>query len=207
MSETPESPGRVGTSDEVRDEQLDLVFSSLDDFVAEYLTQVVHRRLNRAVCVWCPDWWRHPEAVARLSVLWRAFEFLRSDPALGLSTWWLHHADPHLHALMHPQYGPFVGCDPRDGHGESQPGPLPANRAPQALLAHPAFALRQEDLDAPDFQAVRSAATAAARNAPPGLPDDADPDELGGKRKTKSKDPGREQGPSAGTHVPAPRKT
>ena len=185
-------------------EPVELAFTSLDAFVREFLTQVVHRRLNRAVQLWCPEWWRHPEAVARLSVLWRAFEFLRQDPALGMSTWWLHHADPHLHALMHPQYGPFVACDPRDGHGSMQPTALPATPAPDALLAHPAFALQPEDLaevaaealsarrpsHMPDYPPDPAAPGASGMPSPPGVPDD----DAGGKRKTKDKEPGREQG-------------
>lgn len=169
----------------------ELAFTSLDDFVREFLTQVVHRRLNRAVQLWCPEWWRHPEAVARLSVLWRAFEFLRQDPALGLSTWWLQHADPHLRALMHPQFGPFVACDPRDGHGDMQPGGLPATRAPDAFLLHPAFALQPEDL-AEEFPPPLSARRPPS-TVDDGFPGDGD-DDLGGKRKSKDAEPGREQG-------------
>ncbi|HSA48629.1 MAG TPA: DUF4913 domain-containing protein [Yinghuangia sp.] len=187
---------RARNAEETADAPGELAFSSLDEFVREYLSQVVHRRLNRAVQLWCPEWWRHPEAVARLSVLWRAFEFLRQDPALGLSTWWLHHADPHLRALMHPQYGPFVACDPRDGHGDMQPRGLPATRAPEEFMAHPAFALQPEDLEA-----VADGLSAAARPDPTEYAaygavdlDGEDDHDAGGKRKTKEKDPGRDQG-------------
>lgn len=163
-----------------------LAFTSLDEFVREYLTQVVHRRLNRSVQLWCPEWWRHPEAIARLAVLWRAFEFLRTDPALGMSTWWLHHADPHLHALMNPQYGPFVSCDPREGHSdETQPGPLPTVPAPQELMDLPEFALQPEDLEQ-DFD------TPDEPYQPRSEEDDGS--DGGGKRKSKDMVIGREDG-------------
>lgn len=171
--------------------QVELIFTSLDQFVEQYITQVVHRRLNRSVSVWCPEWWRHPEAVARFSVLWRAFEYLRLDPALGMSMWWLQHADPHLFALMHPQYGPFTACDPREGHAEVPPGPLPTVPAPLALRRHPAFAMQESDLAA--MAARQTAAESSARSIPDPPNPDAD-DDSGGKRKTKDKDPGREQG-------------
>jgi hypothetical protein len=170
----------------------ELLFTSLDEFVSDYLTQVVHRRLNRAICVWCPEWWRHPEAVARLAVLWRAFEFLRADPALGLSTWWLHHADPHLYALMNPTFGPFSMCDPRDGHSDTPPPPLPNVRPPAILREHPAFALTADDLADVElrrsaWEARKAAEEAAETSSPapePRSPDD-DPE---GKRKSKDKD-------------------
>jgi hypothetical protein len=43
-----------------------------------------------------PVWWGHPEAVARLTALWRAWEVLRLDPATGMSNWWTLHFDPHM---------------------------------------------------------------------------------------------------------------
>lgn len=140
------------------DDAVELVFTNLEEFVSGYLTQIVHRRLNRASAVWCPDWWRHPEALARLAVLWRAFEFLRMDQALGLSMWWLHHADPHLRALMNPTHGPFVACDARDGHSPSPPEPLPSSPVPRVIRDHPAFALSRQDLEElRDQRAARAA--------------------------------------------------
>ncbi|WP_436775595.1 DUF4913 domain-containing protein [Yinghuangia sp. YIM S09857] len=123
-----------------------LVFTSLESFVTEYLTQVLQRRLNRATAVWCPSWWDHPEALVRLNAMWRAFEHLRLDPTLGMSVWWLHHADPHLRVLMDPQFGPFAVCDPREGHTDRPLSSLPFNPVPPGLLDGPAFKLMPEDL-------------------------------------------------------------
>jgi len=46
----------------------------------------------------------------RLEALWRAWEHLRQDPALGMSVWWRDHADPHMAALLDPD-GPFAGVE------------------------------------------------------------------------------------------------
>ncbi|MCF2526724.1 DUF4913 domain-containing protein [Yinghuangia soli] len=116
-----------------------LVFNTLDDFVTKYIAQVIRRRLSRSVAIWCPAWWLHEEAVARLSVLWRAFEHLKQDPALGLSFWWTQHADPHLAALMDPDRGPFVLCDPRDGHSDRILDALPILASPPELWTSPVF--------------------------------------------------------------------
>jgi hypothetical protein len=68
---------------------------------------------------WCPTWWVHPEAVARLKALWSAY--LGADVAEGpeaaaaMSNWWLHHWDPHREVLFHDK-GPFRSCDVEHGH-------------------------------------------------------------------------------------------
>lgn len=35
-----------------------------------------------------------------MEAIWRAWEYLRLEAALGISTWWLNHADPHMRVLM-----------------------------------------------------------------------------------------------------------
>lgn len=35
-----------------------------------------------------------------MEAIWRAWEHLRLEPALGVSTWSLNHADPHMRVLM-----------------------------------------------------------------------------------------------------------
>lgn len=64
---------------------------------------------NGSEFVWCPQWYKHPEALARVEAMWRAWEHLRLDGALGSSTWWINHADPHMSMLMAPN-GPFKKC-------------------------------------------------------------------------------------------------
>ncbi|GAA4969805.1 hypothetical protein GCM10023205_38970 [Yinghuangia aomiensis] len=123
-----------------------LVFTSLDSFVTDYIGQILCRRLNRATAIWCPEWWRHPEALVRLSAMWRAFEYLRVDAALGMSTFWLHHADPHMRVLMDPEFGPFALCDPREGHAVRELEPLPMAPSPPEIWDHPAYRLDASDV-------------------------------------------------------------
>ncbi|MGA4562408.1 DUF4913 domain-containing protein, partial [Uniformispora flossi] len=137
---TTEHPG------EERQVEFGLAFTSLDSFVTEYIGQVLRRRLNRTTAIWCPEWWRHPEAIVRLGAMWRAFEYLRVDAALGMSTFWLHHADPHMRVLMDPEFGPFALCDPREGHAVRELEPLPMAPSPPEIWDHPAFRLDTSDL-------------------------------------------------------------
>lgn len=112
-----------------------LAFSSLPTFVSDYLALIIQRRMDDGSHLWCPSWWAHPEAIARLAAMWRAFEYLRSDPAIGLSNWWLHHADPHLAVLLSPT-GPFHAC--AQGH-RSDAERLPLDRMPAGLMDDPVF--------------------------------------------------------------------
>lgn len=80
-----------------------LVFGSVDEFVREQLS-VTYRRVvgpsNRTARRWAAQWWRYPEAIARLEALWRSWEHLRLDGATGSSTWWRDHLDHHMPILM-----------------------------------------------------------------------------------------------------------
>ncbi|MFE2267672.1 DUF4913 domain-containing protein [Streptomyces lavendulae] len=53
-----------------------------------------------------------------------AREQRRVEPMLGMTTWWVQHADPHLRILMDPKQGPFADCSP-EGHTQSPFAPLP----------------------------------------------------------------------------------
>ncbi|SEF16356.1 protein of unknown function [Streptomyces sp. 2112.2] len=115
-----------------------LVFSTVTDFVHDYLAPMIRRNLAGGQLTWCPAWWRHPEAVTRLTALWRSWENLRLDPAVGISMWFLHHCDPHLRVLMDPDIGPLAACQPGQ-HGAYALAPLPVERPDPALWLSPAF--------------------------------------------------------------------
>lgn len=87
------------------------VFASLEDFVRDYLLTVYRRKVSGQGMTWCGEWWRHPEAWIRLDALWRSWEYLRLDPATGMSVWLRDHADPHMAILLSAD-GPFKGCKP-----------------------------------------------------------------------------------------------
>ena len=71
---------------------------------------------NGSEFIWCPEWHKHPEALSRIEAVWRAWEYLRMDGSLGISTWWINHADPHMRMLMAPN-GCFKKCV-YNGHTE-----------------------------------------------------------------------------------------
>ena len=111
------------------------VYRDLDAWVSRHLARVVERRLAVGAAAgahWCPQWWRHPEAISRLYALWRAWETLRDDPDTGLSVWWRDHFEHHWTALT-GEYGPFSRCGPDRGHTPTQW--LPAEPAPPEVLA------------------------------------------------------------------------
>lgn len=67
---------------------------------------------------WCPEWWRHPSAAIRLDALWRVWEGYRHEGGLGISAWFLDHADPHMRALVAVN-GPFRRCSIERGHRDT----------------------------------------------------------------------------------------
>lgn len=114
-------------------------FAGPGDFVERYLSQAYMRQVTDIDgVVWCPQWWRHPEALERLTALWLAFEQARlSQEPAALSGWWLGHADPHMQQLMHPR-GPFMYCGARRGHTDLlRPLPMTRDGAPPGLFPEP----------------------------------------------------------------------
>ena len=81
--------------------------------------------------MFCPQWWKHPEAVARMDALWRAFEQLRQDPGTGMSVFWRDHADHHMTVLLDAD-GPFKGCE--DGHSTHPLEPIHQDEPPGVLF-------------------------------------------------------------------------
>ncbi|MFE0462647.1 DUF4913 domain-containing protein [Kitasatospora sp. NPDC058965] len=127
---------------EVQPDEEPFYFADLDEFVVDHLSQLIRRRLDGQRRTWCPAWWRHPEALSRLDAIWRSWEHLRLDSALGMSTWWLYHADPHLAALMDADDGPFAACDPIDGHTAHALPTLPTEPSDPTMWAGTAFSVR-----------------------------------------------------------------
>jgi hypothetical protein len=90
-------------------------YPNLGAFVEDYLAVAYARDIDNRTTYWCPEWWRHPEALARLDALWLAWEHLRYDRALGPSIWWRDHADHHMLLLLSGD-GPFRRCTRDRGH-------------------------------------------------------------------------------------------
>ncbi|MBG6059755.1 hypothetical protein RCH16_003197 [Cryobacterium sp. MP_M5] len=109
-----------------------LVFGSVDEFFREQLRLTYTRVVgpsNRASRRWSAQWWRSPEAIARLEALWRSWEHLRLDGATGSSTWWRDHLDHHMPLLMSAD-GPFADSEDQNKPGE----PLPYEAPPAGMF-------------------------------------------------------------------------
>jgi len=107
------------------------VFASVEEFVQRYLLEMYRRAVSGNDTTWCAEWWRHPEAIVRLDALWRAWEYLRLDPATGISVWLRDHCDFHMRVLLSAD-GPFKGCTP-DAHASRPLRPLPCEAMPVEL--------------------------------------------------------------------------
>ncbi|WP_331766012.1 DUF4913 domain-containing protein [Embleya sp. NBC_00896] len=130
------------------------VFPSLEAFVSGYIAPIFPIDPSRDVHAWCPDWWRHPEAVVRLSAMWEAFEASGTeDPWAGLERWY-RDADLHLAELRDPVSGTFSRCSPTHGHTEATAA-MPTRPAPPELLRLPAFCVNADATDADVVPDVR----------------------------------------------------
>lgn len=107
-----------------------LYYGNVCEFVDQFLRHAYRRKTSgRGAPYWSGDWWKHDEAVMRLEALWRAWEFLRLDPATGMSVWWRDHADHHMPALM-ADGGAFHGSTDVVERG----APLTHNEPPPGLF-------------------------------------------------------------------------
>ncbi|MDQ2729254.1 MAG: DUF4913 domain-containing protein [Actinomycetota bacterium] len=87
------------------------LYPSFETWMIEWLVPTIRRPLRSGV-MWCPEWWRHPEAMARLDALWRAWESARLEGGGGMSYWWTMHFDSHW-AVLTSDRGPFAACKDR----------------------------------------------------------------------------------------------
>ena len=111
-----------------------LRYTTVDEFVRDFLAEVLWFDTGTNARIWCPQWWRHPAAIVRLEALHRSFEQLRRDPGVGISTWLRDHADPHMSVLSDPA-GPFKGCSVAKGH-DDRPRVIAVVPAPEGLFEH-----------------------------------------------------------------------
>jgi hypothetical protein len=113
------------------EEEPTLYYGSVDEFVREFIVPTYRRKIGAGGSAqrWIAAWWEHPEAVVRLTAIWRAWEALRLDPATGMSVWLRDHADYHLGVLF-SDYGPFADSEENSKRGE----PLPYKAPPEGLF-------------------------------------------------------------------------
>ena len=84
--------------EEIEEEEIDPYFSSLDEFVSEYLAPN-YNRATSAGASWCPQWWMHDGAIMRFTALWHSWEEMRINGGAS---------------------GPFKGCSPTRGHRQHE---------------------------------------------------------------------------------------
>ncbi|MCX4098420.1 DUF4913 domain-containing protein [Nocardia sp. alder85J] len=98
-------------------------FEVFHDWVQEWLTQVVSRRLltgNReGTYTWCAQWWRHTEVCFRLAAMHQGWEEARVKGGSAMSSWCVYHLDPQLRVLLDAANGPLWRCIP-DHHVSEQ---------------------------------------------------------------------------------------
>ncbi len=111
----------------------ELCYGSVDEFVREYLRYAYRRRIDGRHRCWAGKWWRFEEAVTRLEALWRSWEYLRQDPAMGMTMWWRDHADYHMAMLMDPD-GPFSTAIDGPENTNKRGDPLPYVAPPEGLF-------------------------------------------------------------------------
>jgi hypothetical protein len=113
--------------------EVQLYFGSVDEFVREYLRHMYKRRIDGRNRVWAARWWQYGEAIGRLEALWRAWEHLRQDPATGMAVWWRDHADYHMAILLDPD-GPFADTADDPECTSRRGAPLPYVAPPEGLF-------------------------------------------------------------------------
>ncbi|MAP62368.1 MAG: DUF4913 domain-containing protein [Microbacterium sp.] len=121
--------------DEPADEEPELYFGSVDEFVRGYLLPNYRRRVDGQRVLWAAQWWKYAEAVARLDALWRAWEHLRQDAQTGMSVWFRDHAEHHMSILLSAD-GPFAAAgEGKERENTNEKGqPLPYIAPPEGLF-------------------------------------------------------------------------
>lgn len=110
-------------------------YPDAETWMVEWLAPTIRRPMKAGVC-WCPQWWRHPEALARLDSLWRAWEASRAGGGEAMSLWWITHFEGHWASLT-SERGPFAAC--KDGTHTDRLDALAADSTPEDWEWHPLY--------------------------------------------------------------------
>jgi hypothetical protein len=98
--QTPQAQAQAPAPAEA--EAPELVFADVYEWVDEWLLPHWRRELE----YWDKRWWLYPEVLSRFEALWRAWEFLRLEGALGMSVFWRDHLESHMRVIT-AENGPF----------------------------------------------------------------------------------------------------
>jgi hypothetical protein len=94
------------------------VYPGVEDWVSGHFLPIYRRPIGGEFR-WCRQWWRHAEAIMRLTALWQSWEAMRLQPGTGIANWLRDHLDHQLPILL-GRVGPFAQCSP-DEHVEPRP--------------------------------------------------------------------------------------
>lgn len=107
-----------------------LVYGNCVEFFDAFLRRIYVRTINGRDTHWSARWWESAEAIYRIDALWRSWEALRLDAALGASSWLRDHMDYHMGVLTSAT-GPFANDDTRHN---AKDGPLPHEAPPEGMF-------------------------------------------------------------------------
>ncbi|MBQ1053502.1 DUF4913 domain-containing protein [Micromonospora sp. C32] len=108
------------------------LYSTVEEWVNVYLLPTFPRPVGEVGMSrwhWCEQWWRHDEAVTRLTALWYGWEQARLQMTGMLS--WLRELDHHL-PILYGDDGPFRNCAAGDDLGVARHQPSPETQAEPA---------------------------------------------------------------------------
>ena len=115
------------------------LYADVEEFVVKWLGSVISRKLSTQSgggLRWDPEWWKYPEVVFRMQLMWSTFEVARSsaDPA-KLETWARTVLDHHLGIILNGSIGPMNAAGgPMPPLGATYSPKHPKREAHEALL-------------------------------------------------------------------------
>ena len=104
------------------DEAPDPLYGSVEEWVDRHFLPMYRRPLGGEYR-WCKQWWKHAEAITRLTALWQSWEAMRLQPGTGMISWLRDCLDHQLPVLL-GRGGPFAACsedehiDPRTARAD-----------------------------------------------------------------------------------------
>ncbi|MFC0101091.1 DUF4913 domain-containing protein [Micromonospora marina] len=110
------------------------LYSTVEEWVTKYLLPTFPRPVGEVGMTrwhWCERWWRHDEAVTRLTALWYGWEQARLQMTGMLP--WLRELDHQL-PILYGDDGPFRNCSASGDLGVAQhysSPEVPAELAPE----------------------------------------------------------------------------
>lgn len=102
------------------------VYTFVNYHLLPYYDREVYK--NHTNYVWCDQWWRHTEALARFRALWVAWEGMRlSKEPTSEAIWLIQYAEPIMRSIFSPQ-GCFRSC--QTGHDPQSETRQPSSAQP-----------------------------------------------------------------------------